>query len=77
MNVVVLGATGYVGGRLVPRLLAAGHSVTCLARSPDRLDELDWRKDVRVERADVLDRRSLEHATEAFDDLDTQLGEFE
>jgi len=27
MNVLVTGATGYIGGRLVPRLLEAGHAV--------------------------------------------------
>ncbi|HME81127.1 MAG TPA: SDR family oxidoreductase [Candidatus Eremiobacteraceae bacterium] len=37
MRVLVTGATGYIGGRLVPRLIAAGHFVRCLARSPKRL----------------------------------------
>ncbi|KAB2958424.1 MAG: NAD(P)H-binding protein, partial [Thermoanaerobaculia bacterium] len=37
LRILVTGATGYVGGRLVPRLLAAGHAVRCLARDPDRL----------------------------------------
>ena len=36
MKVAVIGATGYVGGRLVPELLAAGHDVRCLARTPER-----------------------------------------
>jgi hypothetical protein len=36
--VFVTGATGYVGGRLVPRLLDAGHPVRCYARSPRKLD---------------------------------------
>ena len=30
--VLVTGATGYVGGRLVPRLLEAGYGVRCVAR---------------------------------------------
>ena len=34
---LVTGATGYVGGRLVPRLLAAGHRVRCLVRDASRL----------------------------------------
>jgi uncharacterized protein YbjT (DUF2867 family) len=62
MKVAVIGATGYVGGRLVPELLAAGHDVRCLARTPERLDRVEWRTDVDVVRADVLDRESLEVA---------------
>jgi uncharacterized protein YbjT (DUF2867 family)/uncharacterized protein YndB with AHSA1/START domain len=62
MKVAVIGATGYVGGRLVPELLAAGHDVRCLARNPDRLAGVDWRSDVEVVAADVLDPRSLEEA---------------
>jgi uncharacterized protein YbjT (DUF2867 family) len=37
MKILVTGATGYIGGRLVPRLLEAGHSVRCLARNAARL----------------------------------------
>jgi len=62
VKVAVIGATGYVGGRLVPELLAAGHEVRCLARNPDRLGGVDWRPDVEVMTADVLDQASLEEA---------------
>lgn len=58
-KVAVIGATGYVGGRLVPELLAAGHDVVCLARNPERLDGIAWRGDVDVATADVLDADSL------------------
>ncbi len=64
MKIGVIGATGYVGGRLVPALLAAGHQVRCLARTPDRLDRVPWRADVDVARADVLDLDSLESAVD-------------
>ena len=67
MKVAVIGATGYVGGRLVPELLAAGHDVRCLARTPERLDDVDWRADVDVVRADVLDRQSVEAALSGID----------
>ena len=40
--ILVTGATGYVGGRLVPRLLAAGYHVRCLARDPARLAGRTW-----------------------------------
>jgi uncharacterized protein YbjT (DUF2867 family) len=62
MKVAVIGATGYVGGRLVPELLRAGHQVRCLARNPDRLARIDWRGDVEVVAADVLDQTTLEQA---------------
>lgn len=40
--VFVAGATGYVGARLVPRLLDAGYSVRCLARAPGKLQGRSW-----------------------------------
>jgi len=48
-TVLVTGATGYIGGRLVPRLLEAGHTVRCLARSPDKLRTRPWANHPRVE----------------------------
>ena len=67
LRVGVLGATGYVGGRLAPVLLEAGHRVRCLARTPRRLDEMPWRDEVEVRTADVMDRASLVHAFEELD----------
>ncbi len=43
------GATGYVGGRLVPELLHAGFRVRCLAREPRKLDARVWRWESNVE----------------------------
>jgi uncharacterized protein YbjT (DUF2867 family) len=60
VRILVTGATGYIGGRLVPELLAAGHDVACLARSPQKLDDRPWRGDVEVHRGDLLDPGSLE-----------------
>jgi uncharacterized protein YbjT (DUF2867 family) len=57
--ILVTGATGYVGGRLVPRLLAAGHRVRCLVRDPARLQGRPWLGDVEVVQGDMLQRDSL------------------
>ncbi|MGW5228293.1 SDR family oxidoreductase [Nocardia niigatensis] len=53
MRCVVFGATGYIGGRLVPELLAAGHTVQVMARDPGKLDDVPWRERVTVLRGDV------------------------
>ncbi len=66
-HVLVTGATGYVGGRLVPRLLAAGHRVRCLVRDPARLDGREWTSQVEVVRGDVLDAASLAPALAGID----------
>ena len=41
-KVLVTGATGYIGGRLVPRLLEQGYRVRCLARHPAHLEDRRW-----------------------------------
>jgi uncharacterized protein YbjT (DUF2867 family) len=52
--ILVTGATGYVGGRLVPRLLDAGYRVRCLVRDPSRLQGRPWVKRVEVIGGDAL-----------------------
>jgi uncharacterized protein YbjT (DUF2867 family) len=61
------GASGYVGGRLVPLLLAHGHKVRCLVRSAHRLRDVAWVGQVEIVEGDVTDRRSL---VSAFDGTD-------
>jgi uncharacterized protein YbjT (DUF2867 family) len=64
---LVTGATGYVGGRLVPELLDRGYEVRALARNPDKLADIPWRDRVEVARGDLADPGSL---IEAFDGID-------
>ncbi|MFD7444850.1 SDR family oxidoreductase [Streptomyces sp. NPDC059909] len=56
---LVTGAGGYIGGRLVPELLDAGHLVRCLARTPANLRDHPWAGRAEVVRGDVTDAESL------------------
>jgi uncharacterized protein YbjT (DUF2867 family) len=62
MRCVVFGATGYLGTRLVPELLSAGHYVRVLARRPAKLDHVPWRDRVEVVEGDVTDRDQVRRA---------------
>jgi uncharacterized protein YbjT (DUF2867 family) len=62
MRCVVFGATGYLGARLVPALLAAGHEVRVMARQPAKLDDVPWREQVEVIGGDVADGERVQRA---------------
>lgn len=62
-----MGATGYIGGRLVPLLADAGHEVRCLARRPEKLAGIDWAERVEVVRGDALEAPSLDAAMTGVD----------
>lgn len=67
-NLVLLtGATGYVGGRVLTLLRQAGVPVRCLTRRPSSLDEYDDADDVEVVQGDVLEPSSLEPALTGVD----------
>ena len=53
------GATGYIGGRLVPRLLEMGCRVRCLVRDPARLEGRPWHDAVEIVAGDVLQPDTL------------------
>lgn len=52
-RVAIAGVTGYIGGRLAPRLIESGWTVRCLVRSPAKLQGREWAGDPRVEAAEV------------------------
>ncbi len=60
--ILVTGATGYVGGRLVPKLLEAGYRVRCLVRDASRLQGRVWLNKVEIVTTDAL---SIDGLTEA------------
>ncbi len=60
--VLVTGATGYIGGRLVPRLIEKGYQVRCMVRDAARLQGRSWHGLVEVVQGDVLDAQSLSGA---------------
>ncbi len=67
MRVLVTGATGYVGGRLVPRLLERGHAVRVLVRDGRRIEGRAWAARVEVAEDDLLAPRSLGAALAGMD----------
>ncbi|MFE6858093.1 SDR family oxidoreductase [Nocardia sp. NPDC057668] len=67
MRCVVLGATGYIGGRLVPELLDQGHTVRVLARNPGKLAEAPWQDRVEIMTGDVTDAAAVTRALEDTD----------
>lgn len=60
--ILVTGATGYIGGRLVPRLLEAGYKVRLLSRDLSRLQDRPWLSQVEALEGNVLAPESLEAA---------------
>jgi uncharacterized protein YbjT (DUF2867 family) len=57
--ILVTGATGYIGGRLVPRLLEQGYRIRCLVRDASRLQGRSWQNAVEVVAGDVLQPDTL------------------
>lgn len=64
---LVTGASGYIGGRLVPALLAGGCRVRCLARSPAKLRNHPWAGSAEIVQGDVGDPGSTRDAMRGID----------
>jgi uncharacterized protein YbjT (DUF2867 family) len=67
-RIAIAGATGYIGGRLAPRLLEAGYSLRCLVRSARKLEGRDWTSNPLVEiwPSDLDDLSSLTRPASRF-----------
>lgn len=66
-RVLVTGATGYVGGRVIPELLRAGFTVRASSRSIDSLRRFDWFDDIEPVEADLMNPDDVRHAMENVD----------
>ncbi len=66
---LVVGATGYIGGRLVPRLLTAGYTVRVLARDPARVTAFSWGDRVEVVTGNATDADAVARAVDDVDVL--------
>jgi uncharacterized protein YbjT (DUF2867 family) len=64
---LVTGATGYIGGRLVPELLAAGYRVRVLSRNPAKLRDVPWHDAVEVAHTDAADPGGVARALAGVD----------
>ncbi|MFG2807471.1 SDR family oxidoreductase [Streptomyces massasporeus] len=67
LHCLVTGASGYIGGRLVPELLQEGHRVRCLARSPGKLRDHPWAAHAEAVQGDVTDPESVAAAMRGVD----------
>ncbi|MCB1023431.1 MAG: SDR family oxidoreductase [Acidobacteria bacterium] len=67
MKILVTGATGYIGGRLIPKLLDRGLEVRAFAREPNLLRGRKWADRVEIFKGDLNDRSSIEQAAKGCD----------
>jgi uncharacterized protein YbjT (DUF2867 family) len=72
MNLVVLGASGRTGRLVVEQALAAGHAVTALVRSPEKLTTVN--PNLRLVTGEVTDTSAVARALEGADAVISTLG---
>ena len=66
-TIVVFGASGYIGGRLIPQLLEEGHHVVATSRRPETLEALPWADEVEIRHVDLLERDTIPSAIQGCD----------
>ncbi|MET0303216.1 MAG: SDR family oxidoreductase [Microbacteriaceae bacterium] len=69
MKILVTGATGYIGGRLAPRLVEAGHDVRVIVRDRTRLRDVPWADQVEIIEGDLADPDDVRRAMAGRDAL--------
>lgn len=62
MRITLSGATGYIGLRLIPRLLEKGYKIKCPVRDPDFLSNRSFSKDIEIIKADFTKEENLDLA---------------
>ncbi len=68
MKILLTGATGYIGKRLLPRLVEEGHEVVCCVRDLDRFHPPNSIKSkISIIEIDLLDKKSLENIPKDID----------
>ncbi|MHA7239232.1 SDR family oxidoreductase [Arthrobacter sp. TMS1-12-1] len=67
--ILVTGATGYIGGRLVTKLVAEGRRVRVVVRSPQKLKDVPWAGSVEIVEGDLQDREVMRRVTRGVDML--------
>ncbi|MEQ8551069.1 MAG: SDR family oxidoreductase [Cyclobacteriaceae bacterium] len=68
MKILLTGATGYIGQRLLPTLVGAGHTVVCCVRDRKRFNPSESLIDkIEIVEADLLDKQSLSNIPQDID----------
>lgn len=67
--ILVTGATGYIGGRLVTKLVAEGRRVHVVVRSPQKLKDVPWADDVDIVEGDLEDKATMLDACKGVETL--------
>ncbi|KNC18189.1 NAD-dependent dehydratase [Arthrobacter sp. RIT-PI-e] len=68
-RILVTGATGYIGGRLVTKLVADGHTVRVVVRSPQKLKDVPWASDVEIVQGDLQHADTMREVSRDVDTL--------